>query len=1092
MYIGMANEEQIIKTIKLYEEKEWFKKIINKMYNDLEKLLNTRVIVPKERGKAFHDTCPYDNTPLVFDPFDPSNRKCIKCGRNYRDYEYYLSWVRQFHFWLSEKVVEAGILYSILKDDRYLDLIRDVLYQYSSLYLWYPHQDNELGPGRIFPSTYMESLWIANLVIGLDFIAPNLDTQFLNMVKNKLFYPAVYIIMDYDEGMNNRQAMNNFGIGAVGFSFENKEFINHSLRGPHGLLVQLKNGVLNDGMWYEGNNYHWPTLEAFVLLAEVANSNGFKIYEGEYGEILKRMFHSPLDSIMPDGIFPSRKDSQYLKSVGEQSSLYEIAYTRFKEERFGKFLKKVYSDEKNRSDNKWYALFAMSKDLPEEKLNENFSILMPGTGLAIFRKDKLYTYLDYGFHGGGHGHPDKLHFTFMLNNTRFFEDLGTCNYLFRELFWYRSTRSHNTVVVDGKAQNLFTTGKLIFYGDMDEFNVACAQVDPGTAYPDSGFKRTLILTKNYVVDMVECFSKTEKDFDLNWNTSAEIDFEEKLVWEKTSELVDKDGGEFIKNIYVCKPQRTLHVNLKEKNEQQLKMIMVNQDQLFKAETPGRPGNSESGRILIQRKSGKRVIFWNVIYWDSNVEILENDDQNIGLVINDSEKHYISITPDEDLPSFSLIKEIKGKRMFFGYNITPPKDCEIVQLRNNEIPIIKTIYRGVKNNIHISKSENLILPKHIIQQPDGGITVEDESKASKTLAVATLELGGMERNIIPKYEKITIIRNKERRSMLLDIRDPLKILSFVPNLSGNVFRVEVQNVSPYTLKGEMEIRANFGKLNEKVLIESCSTFKKDYEIENLSMLNDWLKASTIVKIEKSRFLNLKNVRVGKALKVNMPPSLDGSWSGWCLEKPITLASKNQVRHGEKEWFGPRDLSAVCFVNFDEKNIYIGLSVTDDYLVLYGRWRAIRYFPDDKRHKMERLYDSDSFQVYFDFRKDEEQKSSHFTPGAFGFLFAPRIGTNILEKVEVCSEWTDLTKVEGTWYPTDKGYDAFVKIPFEILKIENPKIGDKVGFDLILNDNDGTERRNQQMVWSGSRNGRVWLHQQYHYPDVFGYLFFENKR
>jgi len=1087
LFVGMTDLEGINEAKFKIRKFDWFGKIVERMERNLKKLVGIKMNIPKERGKAFHDVCPHDHNRLIFDPFDPKNRRCTKCGRNFESYEYYLSWVRQFHEWLGNRMIEAGIVYALSdegwKRKEILRFIRDVLNQYSDLYLWYPHQDNELGPGRIFPSTYMESLWIAKLILALDFVAGEIEPQVVERFKLKLFYPAVETILDYDEGMNNRQAMNNYGIGSVGFSFENNFFVDTALNGKHGFLKQIENGVLIDGMWYEGNNYHWPTLEAFILLAEVANANGMKIYNDKHGEILRKMFHVQLDSIMPDGTYPSRKDSEYMVDLGRYSSLYEIAYRRFKDARFGRFLRKVYG-RKDRSNNEWYCIFAMDENLPNERFTVDFSINLPGTGMAIFRTPRVYSYIDYGYHGGGHGHPDKLHLTFLLDGGRFFEDLGTCNYLFRELFWYRSTRAHNTIMVDGKNQNLFTTGRLLFYGDMDNFKVVSAQVDPGTAYPDSGFRRTFVLTDVYALDFVECFSENERKFELNWNTCVDLFPRDGGIMKDCSELKDEDGGEFLENVRKMEfTKEKVEFELVDPSDEgrrlSLKILLDEGDALYICDNPGKPFQSSQrgkGRTIVHSKMGKRVRFVSLLFWDLSSMDLNIDEERI-TILHEGGKDEVKLVFDENFPRFSLKREGR-ERIFRGYNVEPER-IDLYDDVKVERKALKshTVFEHVENDILLS--EKIELPKGF-ERKNKKIIYRSSGKEKEE---GVLGLGGVE-----DFQRSRIFRiTAEGEEDFLELRKPVFLSCFVPNLSGRMLRVDLRNVSPYEVEGVLGLELNDeDELSRECKVRPFGKFTIDIP---LTRIVDPMIASVRFRTKYGEIEKRERWRVGFFKKVNEEPKLDGSWEGWDTSQPLKLILKEQVRHGEREWNGPKDLSGLCFLNHDGKNIFVGLRVIDDSLVLFGRWRRIRYFPDDERDLFEKMYDSDSFQIYFDFRNDENQGKDLFTPGAFGFLVAPILGEEKMKVVEICSKSADVEKIEGYWFRREDGYDAFLKIPFDALNLESPDSGDKIGFDLILNDNDGTDRRNQQMVWSGARNGRVWLHQQYHYPSVFGCVFFE---
>ena len=59
------------------------------------------------------------------------------------------------------------------------------------------------------------------------------------------------------------------------------------------------------------------------------------------------------------------------------------------------------------------------------------SALLEGQGIAVFRRDdgEAYVALDYGHHGGGHGHPDRLNLLLARGARRILDDMGTGSYV---------------------------------------------------------------------------------------------------------------------------------------------------------------------------------------------------------------------------------------------------------------------------------------------------------------------------------------------------------------------------------------------------------------------------------------------------------------------------------------------------------------------------------------------------------------------------------------------------------------------------------------------------------------------------------------
>ena len=57
----------------------------------------------------------------------------------------------------------------------------------------------------------------------------------------------------------------------------------------------MKHSVLEDGFWYEGDNYHFATVPSLVNMAEMCLHNGRDLYHCDFdGHALEDMFAAPL------------------------------------------------------------------------------------------------------------------------------------------------------------------------------------------------------------------------------------------------------------------------------------------------------------------------------------------------------------------------------------------------------------------------------------------------------------------------------------------------------------------------------------------------------------------------------------------------------------------------------------------------------------------------------------------------------------------------------------------------------------------------------------------------------------------------------
>jgi hypothetical protein len=410
-------------------------------------LLDRPIYFPKKKALLSRDggVCREDGTRLAFDPLSPWRHLCPKCGQKHEGDRHHQAWVWRYHIWLSERAIHLALLGALNRDERLAGRAREILDLYAERYRSFPNHDNALGPTRLFFSTYLESIWLTQLIIA----ALLLEAEPARSDRsdfNRMVQESVRLIGSFNEGWSNRQVWNNTAMIAAGIWLGvggSSSPLTAGLDGPSGIRAQLVRGVSNEGLWYEGENYHLFALHGFLLAAELLQTVGLDLYGNDGpAERLQDMFAAPLLTVLPDLTLPARGDAPYGVSLLQPrfAELWEIAWARTGDPRFGSILTHLYGidspehddhglseiaeQEQNRLPQKldrrllgWKSLCWMMPSAPDTAAHhwQAGSTLLPAAGVAVLRPGPgKYVSVECGGSPGGHGHPDLLHVTLFL------------------------------------------------------------------------------------------------------------------------------------------------------------------------------------------------------------------------------------------------------------------------------------------------------------------------------------------------------------------------------------------------------------------------------------------------------------------------------------------------------------------------------------------------------------------------------------------------------------------------------------------------------------------------------------------------------
>ncbi|HYW32869.1 MAG TPA: heparinase II/III family protein, partial [Gemmatimonas sp.] len=548
---------------------------------ELEPLIGGPLPIPPVKARLTRGggRCPEHGDLLEFDPFRPAEHYCQRCGRDYDGADHDAWWAMGASLWTMERAVHAAALFLLRGDDRHAALSGRILSEFTARYRDWPNVDNVLGPSRPFFSTYLESIWLLNACHALSLLqaadAPGLAT-FERQVITGLILPSARLIAGFDEGLSNRQVWNEVAILSARTVAGDEAGVVERLAKDDGLFALFDDGLLAEGTWYEGENYHLFAHRGLWYGAELLRARNAAmddddvpddVADDESGEAsaeelddgtggLTASMHrrylegfvTPFLGLLPDGTFPSRRDSRYAVPIRQwrTAEWCELGYASSGDPRLAGILARVYDSGvaadaarefasstdvlprarstadaerdslpgvRDRASLSWRALLCAREPAPAPAPWREESVCLPLQGLAAIRRDggRTYVALEGGHTGGDHGHPDRLALTLQTGSHRWLDDPGTGSYVDRTLHWYRSTLAHAAPLVDGASQKK-KPARLLAFEDRGGAGWISKRVD-GIA---SGVEctRTVVVCDGYLVDLLEWHSERVHDITL--------------------------------------------------------------------------------------------------------------------------------------------------------------------------------------------------------------------------------------------------------------------------------------------------------------------------------------------------------------------------------------------------------------------------------------------------------------------------------------------------------------------------------------------------------------------------------------------------
>lgn len=471
---------------------------------------------------------------------------------------------------------KAGLLFQILKDEKYAQYIKDALYAYAEMYPELPlhPQTRSYARGKIFWQCLNDSNWLVYVSQAYDCIYDWLSDEEVEYLNTTLFRPfADFLSVEnpqFFDRIHNHSTWGNVAVGMIGLVMDDQELIDRALYGSGsedfdasqkdndgglirmpgqktGFLANLDEPFSPDGYYTEGPYYQRYAMYPFMIFAEALENKrpGLKVFEYKDGVLLKAVY-ALLNLTDADGEFYAINDAQKGMSYysRELVSAVNIAY------HFGgrdpqllsiaKLQNKVIMDDSGLS-----VAEGVANGLAEPFQKQSV-ILGDGPhgdegGLAVLRSSKEDTEVNILFkfaaQGLSHGHFDKLSYSLYIDGDEVVQDYGLArfvnieqkgggNYLKENKTWAKQTVAHNTLVQDRTShfKGDFETGNQhhseLFFADLTNSEAQIVSALERNAFPGTTMHRTMALIRSeelelpFLLDVFHYEAESHHDYEL--------------------------------------------------------------------------------------------------------------------------------------------------------------------------------------------------------------------------------------------------------------------------------------------------------------------------------------------------------------------------------------------------------------------------------------------------------------------------------------------------------------------------------------------------------------------------------------------------
>ncbi|NLX59202.1 MAG: hypothetical protein GXY74_08955 [Phycisphaerae bacterium] len=372
--------------------------------------------------------------------------------------------------------------------------------------------------------------WVIYVAYGYDLLHGRLSAQQRSELGDRLLRPAAQEAAGRDrpwDPVGPQAAIVWAAVLTAGYALDDSGLIDWGLNGRDGhggAVALLDRGLTEDGLWQARPWRDAPdrAAEAMLVMAECAWRNGVDLYSHGNGK-MRRLLDGPLEVAYPTMALPSLHESEGQTLLSPHvPSLYRWGFARYGDLRYQWLGAHAAADVSVRPEGLLPGCFVESPEAVEA--GPHGPIHQEDEGVVVLRGGQAtgahQLLVSYGSRRGD-GRQNLLGFDLFgfgeplmpMPGSSYSDDL-------RRERWYRTPPAHNTVVIDERRQ-VPGRASLMTLGGTEEVSVVRAWTD--RAAPGVGLDRTLVLTRDYAIDLTGAFSRSERTVDVAYHAFGELE-----------------------------------------------------------------------------------------------------------------------------------------------------------------------------------------------------------------------------------------------------------------------------------------------------------------------------------------------------------------------------------------------------------------------------------------------------------------------------------------------------------------------------------------------------------------------------------------
>lgn len=509
-------------TERMKQDVEWF----SKHFEDDPK---------RQSGWGHAYFCPEDGSFLAFDRISPAAHRCPVCGRVSSEKLHNDAWVYLYRYEAVLSACEAAVLYQVDTKQEYLSHMMRIIGFYSDHYSEF--ESHACGPktsgaGKIAPQALNEAIFITRITQALEQVRDALPQDFVEGVCRNLLLPAAEFLHGQRNWINNIPCWINAALTAVGCFTGEKKWVEEAFDARYGMYDQIACGVTESRFWFEGSiHYNCFTLEAFLNQLSFAAQHEEALH-GDAVRIVGEMVDAVHDLAFHNTVLPNPNDGWPNLNLKTYSYLFEMASALFGTEHFRAMAQEIYQSSIARTplpmsfpvyagdySMEWMLFAAPASGDALENQESRRSVCFAASDYAVLKKRHCEAFLKYGHCTASHAHPDKMNVELTAFDTVVSRDLSNCGYASRLCDeYYRTSVSHNTVVVDGHSHTTILRGECLSYNEQEP----SIDVRIQDAYPGVEFRRSIRVNDAGMEDVFRVSGDEEHTYDWVFHVEGQL------------------------------------------------------------------------------------------------------------------------------------------------------------------------------------------------------------------------------------------------------------------------------------------------------------------------------------------------------------------------------------------------------------------------------------------------------------------------------------------------------------------------------------------------------------------------------------------